>query len=154
MSDPLSRHRDQGKRAVLQALQSGNFATYEKAAASLPMAPATFSRYVQKLRDEGYIKGTGFVLDRTKLGFEILGFATVECRSVAAMSRVGEKLQLLPELQEVHLMMSGTITAKVVARTMPELGLIQNKINEIEGVRRTGVSIVMHTVKETTTLPV
>lgn len=117
-------------------------------------APATAER-VNRLVEQGVIKGYGTLIDAEKVGSELTAFVAV---SLERPEHRLPFLQLVTDLEEVqechHIAGEDDYLLKVRCRNTKDLDrVISFQIKSLNGVIRTKTTIVMDTTKETFQIP-
>lgn len=117
--------------------------------------PAIAER-VRKLEERGAIRGYTAVLDADVLGFGLLAFVAVTLDRPEHRRAFLERVQALPEVQECHHIAGDyDYLLKVRCRGTADLDrLISDELKSFDGIVRTRTTIVLKSVKETSSLPV
>jgi len=110
-------------------------------------APAVYER-VKRLKKEGAIKESVFIIDGEKIGRPLLCFVQVNTNTIEKTRQVA-KLSTIPEILEIH-SVTGTAGVLVKIRTKDTVDLekILARIQEIEGIITTNTQIVLSTLLE------
>ena len=118
--------------------------------------PATHAR-LKRLEQSGIIHGYMAVLDREKLGFEMLCFVhvTLEKHQPDWVKTFHARVAEMPEVVECyHITGDFDYLLKVVMRQRRDLeDFLVDKLSRIPGVGRVHTSVVLREVKETNALP-
>ena len=80
-------------------------------------------RRIQRLREEGLIRGQAMRFDRKKLGFDVLVFAQVKltAHGRSKVPEFAETIREFPEVQECHLVLGNIdFLLRIVARDIEE----------------------------------
>jgi DNA-binding Lrp family transcriptional regulator len=100
---------------------------------------------MDKLARRGVITGFGPDLDLGALGYEVMGFTTLEIAQ-GRLDDVVEHLKDIPEVLEVHATSGpGDLHCRVVARTNAHLQQVINRVLEVQGINRTTTVIALST---------
>ena len=148
---------DQIDLNILQALQeNGRISNLELASRINLSPPATHTR-VKKLEDQGFIRQYVALLDRDKLGYDLVCFLNVSIllRNLDDLNIIRRALIELPEVLECyHVTGQADFILKVVVRGHTELEhFITEKLLPIRNIASTNTSIVLAEFKSTTALP-
>ena len=115
-------------------------------------------RRIQRLRDEGFIKGQVMMFDRKKLGFNVMIFAQVKltAHGRSKVPEFAETIQKFPEVQECHLVLGSVdFFLKIVARDIEEYEhFFFEKLSYLPEVQEVHSNIVLSEIKFTTELPI
>ncbi|HHB89776.1 MAG TPA: Lrp/AsnC family transcriptional regulator [Anaerolineae bacterium] len=118
--------------------------------------PATHAR-LKRLEQSGIIQAYMAILDREKLGFEMLCFVhvTLEKHQPDWVKTFHARVLEMPEVVECyHVTGDFDYLLKVVMRQRRDLeGFLVDKLSRIPGVGRVHTSVVLREVKETYALP-
>ena len=145
-------------RAILQLLQAdGRIRNADVARRVGLSAPATHAR-MKRLEDAGVIRQFATVLDREKLGYDMVCFISVslQLHQFEAIERFKELVRDMPEVLECH-HITGEFDylLKAVFRNRNELQqFIVNRLTPIPGMARITTSLVLVEIKATSALPV
>lgn len=118
------------------------------------LAPSAVLERIRKMEKQGIIDGYEVRLNPEQFNRSQVAF--VHIKTNPAMSdKVGNKLSLIPEIQEVHFVSgSDCYLVKIRSADTTALGqLLQEKIITIDGVLSTSTETVLSTVKETSRIP-
>lgn len=148
---------DETDRAILQILQvEGDISNAALARRVHLSPPATHAR-VRRLEEQGYIRQYAALLDREKLGLDLLCFIQIsmQVHHLAQQDPLREAIQELPEVLECHhLTGEYDYLLKVVVRNRQELErLVVGRLTTMPGVARIHTSLVFTEIKATTALP-
>ena len=100
---------------------------------------AAIHQRIQKLTNLGVIKGSEFIVDNTKVGYETCAYMGLYLKTPGQFPSVTEALKQIPEVVECHFTTGPyTMLIKLYARDNEHLmELLNTKIQEIEGVTAT-----------------
>ena len=114
-------------------------------------------RRLQRLKDEGYIKGEVALVDRAKLGSTLLIFATLKMGTLTDEKRAEfmRRVEDAPEILECHTLFGEMdILIKVLAPSLEWYQkFIFNTILKLPGVLDIQSSVTLSELKNTTALP-
>jgi Lrp/AsnC family transcriptional regulator len=115
-------------------------------------------RRIQRLRDEGFIKGQVTLFDRKKLGFNVMIFAQVKltAHGRSKVPEFAETIRKFPEVQECHLVLGSVdFLLRIVARDIEEYEhFFFEKLSHLPEVQEVQSNIVLSEIKFTTELPI
>jgi Lrp/AsnC family leucine-responsive transcriptional regulator len=117
------------------------------------LAPSAVLERVRKLEERGVIKGYSTEICPKEVGVGLTVFVFV--RTTECNSGVEEALIQIPEVLEAHEVAGeDCLLLKVRTKDTDELGkLLREKIKTVPNVLSTRTTVVLHTFKETTALP-
>ena len=142
--------------AILNIMQENAKTSNAEIARRIGMAPSGVLERIRKLEERGIIRGYAPQLNAKALGHGLLAFVFVKTDEMAGQHAIALKLSQLPEVQEVHHVAGeDCYVMKVRTADTEALGrLLREKIGGLAAVKSTRTTIVLETVKESTTLPI
>jgi Lrp/AsnC family leucine-responsive transcriptional regulator len=145
-------------RAILTILQTeGRLSNAELARRIHLSPPATFAR-LRRLEDGGYICQYTAILDRERIGYDMLCFIhiSLQLHQPEQLESVRNAIRDLPEVLECHHVTGEyDYLLKVVIRNRKDLErFVVERLTPIKGVARIQTSLVLTEVKSTTVIPV
>lgn len=142
-------------RRLLSLLQQNARISNADLARDLGMAASAVLERVRKLEQRGVIAGYATRLDPRALGLSLMAFVFVRAEENGPTLTVGDALQAIPGVQEVHNVAGeDCYLVKLRARDPEDLGrVLREQLGRIPGVRGTKTTIVLSTLKDTTDLP-
>lgn len=118
--------------------------------------PATLAR-VRRLEESGYIDHYATLIDRKRVGFDMLCFVRVslQLHDIDQVNGFREAVQQMPEVLECHHVTGDyDYILKVVAHNTKDLeNFLINQLTPFPGVARIYTSLVLNEVKTSTVLP-
>lgn len=115
-------------------------------------------RRLQRLRDEGYIRGQVALIDRSKFGPSLFIFATLKIGTLTEEQRADfmRKIELIPEILECYSIFGERdLLIKVIAPSMDWYqNFIFKTVLKIPGVIDIQSTVTLSEMKYTTELPV
>jgi Lrp/AsnC family transcriptional regulator len=115
-------------------------------------------RRIQRLREEGLIRGQAMRFDRKKLGFDVLVFAQVKltAHGRSKVPEFAETIREFPEVQECHLVLGNIdFLLRIVARDIEEYErFFFEKLSHLAEIQEVHSNIVLSEIKYTTELPI
>lgn len=144
---------------ILEILQKEGRTTNVELARAVELTPSATLERVRKLEERGLIKGYAAIVDPHALGLGLVAFIfmRVDDRDdmLGSTESTAEALSKLPSVLELHhLAGEDCFLAKVRARDTDDLyRVLRDEFGQFKGIRGTRTTIVLKTVKETTSLP-
>lgn len=144
-------------RGILEILQvEGNISNAALARRVHLSAPATHAR-VRRLEEQGYIRQYAALLDREKLGLDLLFFVQIsmQVHYLTQQDPLREAIRDLPEVLECHhLTGEYDYLLKIAVRNRQDLErIVVGQLTTMPGVARIHTSLVFTEIKATTALP-
>ncbi|HLA96618.1 MAG TPA: Lrp/AsnC family transcriptional regulator [Pyrinomonadaceae bacterium] len=144
---------DDTDKDILNMIQQDGRISNAEIARQVNLAPSAVLERVRKLEDRKIIRGYTASLDPKEVGFGLTAFVSV--RTNECGDGTDEMLARIPEVLEVHdVAGEDSYLLKVRAADPEDLAvLLREKLKSIPTVISTRTTVVLHTVKETTALP-
>lgn len=141
---------------ILDILQNNARETQADIARTVGLAPSAVLERIRKLEARGVIRGYAARLDPRALGQSTVAFVAVRGDEALAGDGIARALAEFPEVLEVHLVAGDDCyLVKVRAKDPEHLGqMLRTRFARVPGVRSTRTTIVLETVKETSSLPI
>jgi DNA-binding Lrp family transcriptional regulator len=138
---------------LIHALAEQPRASVVDLARRLGVARGTVQARLDKMVSRQVITGFGPDLDLRALGYEVVGFTTLEIAQ-GRLADVVAHLREIPEVLEAHAITGpGDLHLRVVARTNEHLQEVINRILEVQGIVRTTTVIALTAQIATRVLP-
>lgn len=149
---------DETDQRILVALQKAGRLSNADLSEQVNLSPSACHRRVQRLEEEGIIKGYVALLDARKMDRPSTVFVeiTLQGQSDEILDAFEREVALIPDVLECHLM-AGTADylLKVVARDTDHFAQIHRRhLARLPGVQQMQSSFALKTVFKTTALPV
>ena len=145
-------------RRILQLLQADGKLKIKEIAHALQMTNTPVFERIKRLEREGYIKGYTAILDRTKLGFMLTVFCSVNLEShhQAYLDQFEQDVRQLPEVAVCyHIAGMFDYLLKIYVKDMADYQFfITKKLASLANIGRVQSSFVMTEVKEESVLPI
>jgi Lrp/AsnC family transcriptional regulator, leucine-responsive regulatory protein len=127
---------------ILASLEADARRPFADLARELEVSQPTVADRVRRLEERGILKGTQLRVDPARLGFAIHAF--VRLKSAPPQKRgLYETAQSIPQIMEMHAITGeDCVIARVVARSVEELGAILERLNVFG---QSSTSIVLET---------
>ena len=149
----FDRMIDETDKDILNIIQHDGRVSNAEIARQVGLAPSAVLERVRKLEDRGVLRGYNACIDPKEVGFGLLAFVSV--RTNECGDGTDELLAKIPEVLEVHdVAGEDSYLLKVRASDPEDLSrLLKEKIKAIPTVVTTRTTVVLQTVKETSSLP-
>jgi Lrp/AsnC family leucine-responsive transcriptional regulator len=149
---------DDTDRRILRVLQNKGRMSNAELSEGVNLSPSACHRRVQRLEQEGYIKGYVAMLDARKMGVPTTVFVEITLQGQAdeTLDAFEKAVARIPDVLECHLM-AGTADyiLKVVAENTEDFARIHRQhLTRLPGVAQMQSSFALRTVFKTTALPV
>ncbi len=148
---------DELDRQILTELQRDARMANAELARRLNLSPPAVHARIRRLEEQGYVRGYTALLDRERLGFDMLCFIQVslQLHQVEQVNHFRATVQQLPEVLECHHVTGEyDYLLKVTVRNRQELErLVMEKLTPIPGMARIHTSLVFSEIKTSTALP-
>lgn len=147
---------DDVDKKLLHHIQNNARMTNAEFAEQVGLSPSGVQKRLRKLEETGIIQSYVALLDRSKLGYDMLCFVQVTLRVQApdAVAELDKAVKALSEVLECHRMTGGAdYLLKVVVRNRDHLDhFLMNVLMPLPMIDRVRTNIVLKEVKETTTV--
>ncbi len=144
-------------REILRYLQEDARITNAELARRVALSPPGLQKRIRKLEEAGVIKQYTTLIDREKVGYDMLCFVQVSlARHVEeALNTFKQMLMQMPEvLESYHLTGEYDYLLKVVVRNRKHLEeFILETLTPLPGMDRVRTSLVLSEIKVTTAVP-
>lgn len=154
----LSDMLDAFDKKLLAAVQEDSSRSSAELAEIVGLSASPCWRRLQRLKDEGYIKGQVAQLDRKKLGLSTMVFAQVKLNAHgrAHFDEFATAVRAFPEVLECYVLMGPVdFLLKIVADNVEAYErFFFDKLSKLKGVQEINSVVALSEVKVTTALPV
>lgn len=126
-------------KSILLALQQNARRAYADLAKEFAVSPATVHVRVEKMRQQGIIKGTKITLDARQLGFDVTCFIGIILKRAGDYPAALAQLERLPEVTEAYYTTGQySVFIKVMVKSIDDLQrLLINHIQAIDEIQST-----------------
>ena len=142
---------------ILALLQQDARITNSDLARQVELSPPGLQRRLRKLEESGVIQKYVTVLDRERLGFDMLCFvqATLQRHEPEAVRRFRDIVKAMPEVLECHHITGEyDYLLKVLVRNRSHLEqFLVDKLTPVPGMDKIRTSLVLREIKATTATP-
>lgn len=120
-------------RKILQLIQSDARIPFLEVARACNVSGAAIHQRIQKLTSLGIIKGSQFIIDPEKIGFETCAYVGLYLKDPEKFDQVVEKLRQIPEVTECHYTTGGyDMFIKIYAHNNHDLlNIIHDKLQPL-----------------------
>jgi Lrp/AsnC family leucine-responsive transcriptional regulator len=153
---PFDRTIDDTDRHILTILQNEARTSNAEISRQVGMAASGVFERIRKLEESNVIGGYRAAIDSTSLGLGLLAFVFVKVEEDIGSDRAGHQLADIAGVQEVHhIAGEDCYLVKIRAADTESLGrMLREKFGAIPAVKSTRTTIVLQTLKESSTLPI
>lgn len=148
--DAIDRH-------ILTLIQSDAGLSSAEIAERVGLSQAPCWRRIKRLEEAGVIRMRATLLDRKKLGLNVLVFAHVKLSGHGreTLPQFEETVRRLPEVMECYTLMGSTdYILKIVTRDVESYErFFREHLSQLPAVRETNSAIALSEIKYTTALP-
>jgi len=149
---------DKVDREIIRLLQQDAELSAAAIGEKIGLSQSPCWRRIQRLREEGLIRGQAMRFDRKKLGFDVLVFAQVKltAHGRSKVPEFAETIREFPEVQECHLVLGNIdFLLRIVARDIEEYErFFFEKLSHLAEIQEVHSNIVLSEIKYTTELPI
>ncbi|MFC7332576.1 Lrp/AsnC family transcriptional regulator [Rhodocista pekingensis] len=157
MSKETPKDLDRTDWRILDHLQKDGAATAAEVAERVGLSQSPCWRRIQRLEGMGVIRRRVALLDRKRLGLNVLIFSHVklEAHSGDRLEEFRDAIRRIPEVQECFVLMGQVdFLLRIVAADIEAYEkLFFEKLSKLPGVREINSMIAVSAMKETTELP-
>src|SRR3569833_1432536 len=149
---------DRGDLRILDVLQEHGELSASDVAERVGLTPCSCWRRVSRLQELGVVKNRVAVLEREKVGLNVMVFSRVRLSGHGrdALLKFEQAVREHPEILECYTMMGETdFLLRIVCRDIKSYeAFFLAHLSRFPGVQSVNSSIALAVIKETTTLPV
>lgn len=146
---------DKTNRKILSILQKNARTTNAEIARQIGKAPSAILERIRKLENSEVIQGYETRVDPEALEMGLTAFTFVSVEETVGSTDSGELLSRIPGVLEVHYCAGqDNYLVKIRVKDTGKLAEMLAQIGQIPAVRDTNSTIVLRTVKESTSLPI
>ena len=99
----MAQHQiDRLDKKILQLISQDARIPFLEVARECNVSGAAIHQRIQKLRNTGIIKGSEFVIDTYKVGFQTCAYIGITLNDVKSFVSVVDELKKIPEIVECH----------------------------------------------------
>ncbi len=146
---------DKTNKKILSILQRNARTTNAEIARQIGKAPSAILERIRKLENKGIIQGYETRVDPEVLEMGLTAFTYVNVEETVGSTDAGALLASIPGVLEVHYCAGqDSYLVKIRVKDTAKLAERLAEIGQIPNVRDTKSTIVLRTVKESTSLPI
>lgn len=136
---------DQLDQQILELIASDARKPFLEVARQCGVSGAAIHQRIQRLFKLGILKGSQFILDPSKIGYDTCAYVGIYLKEPSDFDRVMEEIKKIPEVVECHVTTGGyDMFVKLYARNNGHLmEIIQDKLRPL-GLQRTESIISFH----------
>ena len=136
---------DQLDQQILELIASDARKPFLEVARQCGVSGAAIHQRIQRLFKLGILKGSQFILDPGKIGYDTCAYVGISLKEPSDFDRVMEEITKIPEVVECHVTTGGyDMFVKLYARNNAHLmEIIQDKLRPL-GLQRTESIISFH----------
>jgi len=97
-----NQHLDQLDRQILRMIADDARVPFLEVARVCNVSGAAIHQRIQKLTNQGVIKGSQFILDPEKIGYETCAYVGLNLKNPESFDEVVARLEEIPEVVECH----------------------------------------------------
>ncbi len=126
-------------KKILQMLAKDARIPYLEVARACNVSGAAIHQRIQKLREHEVIKGSEFIINNYKIGYQTCAFIGISLSDVKAFASIADELGKIPEIVECHYATGKySLFVKIYARDNRHLlQILSEKITAIKGISHT-----------------
>lgn len=151
-----SQMLDSIDKAILNELQLNSRISNVDLAQRVNLSPPAVHTRIKRLENLGYVAQYTAILDREKVGYEMICFinVTLALHQSQQIDAFREAIQAMPEVLECHFLTGEyDYLLKVAIRSRQELEIfLMQRLTPIPGIARINTSVVLGEIKNTTML--
>ncbi len=145
-------------KQILAVLQENGRISNADLARQINLSPPATHARLKRLEQQGYIRGYVALLDRDKMGYDMLCFVRISLQ-IHQLEQVARFRAAVNEMSEIlechHITGDFDYLLKIAVRNRQDLEqFIMHRLTPIPGIARIYTSLVLTEVKGTTALPV
>jgi DNA-binding Lrp family transcriptional regulator len=143
---------DETDKKILEIIQKDGRITNTKLASTIGISQPAMLERVRRLESSGVIACYNAILDRDKIGLEVMVFVAVSLaiHQLSSVDKIKKKMVSFPEVLECY-QVSGDddFILKVALENINSyMEFVMNKLSKIDGIRKVKSSFVLSTVKD------
>ncbi|MDD3079963.1 MAG: Lrp/AsnC ligand binding domain-containing protein [Paludibacter sp.] len=130
---------DRLDKKILQLISQDARIPFLEVARECNVSGAAIHQRIQKLRNTGIIKGSEFVIDTYKVGFQTCAYIGITLTDVKLFNNVVDELKKIPEIVECHYATGKySMFVKIYAKDNRHLlHIILDKLTPVKGIAHT-----------------
>lgn len=153
----MNHKLDDMDRAVLELLQQDARITQTDLARQVELSPTGLQKRIRKLEEDGIIERYATILNKEKLGYDMLCFVqvTLQRHNTEAVENFRRAVQIMPEVLECHhLTGEYDYLLKIIVYNRKHLErFLLETLTPLTGMDKIRTSLVLSEIKATTVVP-
>ena len=153
----MNHKLDDMDRAVLELLQQDARITQTDLARQVELSPTGLQKRIRKLEEDGIIERYATILNKEKLGYDMLCFVqvTLQRHNTEAVENFRRAVQTMPEVLECHhLTGEYDYLLKIIVYNRKHLErFLLETLTPLTGMDKIRTSLVLSEIKATTVVP-
>ncbi len=135
----MTRQIDKLDKKILRLISQNARIPFLEVARECNVSGAAIHQRIQKLQQIGVIKGSEFIVDAYKIGYQTCAYIGITLKDIACFNQVVEAIRAIPEVVECHYTTGRyAMFIKLYAKDNKHLlQIILDKLSVIEGVAHT-----------------
>lgn len=136
----MAQHQlDQLDKKILQLISQDARIPFLEVARECNVSGAAIHQRIQKLKNTGIIKGSEFIIDTYKVGYQTCAYIGITLNDVKLIKQVAEEIKKIPEVVECHYATGKySLFVKIYAKDNRHLlNVIIDRITSINGIAHT-----------------
>lgn len=136
----MAQHQlDQLDKKILQLISQDARIPFLEVARECNVSGAAIHQRIQKLKNTGIIKGSEFIIDTYKVGYQTCAYIGITLNDVKLIKHVAEEIKKIPEVVECHYATGKySLFVKIYAKDNRHLlHVIIDRITAINGIAHT-----------------
>ncbi len=136
----MAQHQlDQLDKKILQLISQDARIPFLEVARECNVSGAAIHQRIQKLKNTGIIKGSEFIIDTYKVGYQTCAYIGITLNDVKQIKNVAEEIKKIPEVVECHYATGKySLFVKIYAKDNRHLlTVIIDRITAINGIAHT-----------------
>lgn len=154
----LSKELDDIDKAILRELQEDSSISNVELARRVMLSPPAVHARIRQLEDNGYVKQYVAILDREKVGYDMLCMisVTLQFHQSDMINQFREAIAQMPEVLECFFITGDyDYLLKVAVHNRKDLErFLMDRLTPIPGIARISTSMVLGEIKNTSSLPI
>lgn len=136
----MGQHRiDRLDKKILQLISQDARIPFLEVARECNVSGAAIHQRIQKLKNNGIIRGSEFVIDNYKVGYQTCAYVGITLNDVKTFATIAGELKKIPEIVECHYSTGKySLFVKIYARDNKHLlQVIVDRLTVIDGIAHT-----------------
>ncbi len=138
---------DNVDRKILAFLQADSRKPFLEIARELKVSGGTVHARVNRLKEEGVIKGSKIIINHDLLGFSVSAFIGINATKASSFKDIQKRLKSIPEVVEVHYTTGAySLLAKIIVPNIEALyKLLSENLQALPEIQATETFVILDT---------